>query len=57
MSQGKKLGRPKISAKVEQAIRDARAEGMGMIKIAREVGVGTGTVQRVLAANVAVEGI
>ena len=33
---------------VEQAIRDARAEGKGMLKIARELGVGTATVQRVL---------
>ena len=54
-AQGKKLGRPKVSAKVEQAIRDARGEGMGMMKIARELGVGTGTVQRVLAENTAVE--
>ena len=48
-AQGKKLGRPKVSAKKEQAIRDARVEGKGILKIAREVGVGTGTVQRVLA--------
>ena len=45
---GKKLGRPFVSAEVEQAIRDARAQGKGMLKIAREVGVGSGTVQRVL---------
>ena len=48
-AQGKKLGRPKVSAKKEQAIRDARAEGKGILKIAREIGVGTGTVQRVLS--------
>ena len=47
-AQGTKLGRPKVSAKKEQAIRDARAEGKGVLMIAREVGVGTGTVQRVL---------
>ena len=51
-AQGKKLGRPKVSAKKEQAIKDARAEGKGILKIAREVGVGTGTVQRVLAQSV-----
>ena len=47
-AQGTKLGRPKVSAKKEQAIRDARAEGKGVLMIAREVDVGTGTVQRVL---------
>ena len=46
---GKKLGRPRVLAKKERAIRDARSQGMGILKIAREVGVGTGTVQRVLA--------
>ncbi len=47
-AEGKKLGRPRVSAEVEQAIRDARAQGKGMLKIARELGVGTGTVQRVV---------
>ncbi len=47
-AQGKRLGRPPVSPEVEQAIRDARAEGKGMLKIARELGVGTATVQRVL---------
>ena len=32
----------------ERAIRAARAQGKGILKIAREVGVGTATVQRVL---------
>ena len=49
-SQGKRLGRPRVSPEIEQAIRDARAEGKGMLKVAREVGVGTATVQRVLGA-------
>ncbi len=47
-SQGKRLGRPRVPPETEQAIRDARAEGKGILKIAREVGVGTATVQRVL---------
>ncbi len=46
--QGKKLGRPKVSPKVENAIRKARKTGKGIKKIARELGVGTGTVQRVV---------
>ncbi len=48
-AEGKKLGRPRISAETEQAIRTARAQGKGILKIAREVGVGTATVQRVIA--------
>ena len=47
-AQGKRLGRPPISSKVERAIREARAQGKGMLRIARDVGVGSGTVQRVL---------
>ena len=47
-SQGKRLGRPRVSPETERAIMDARATGKGMLKIAREVGVGTATVQRVL---------
>ncbi len=48
-AEGKKLGRPRISQETEQAIRTARAQGKGILKIAREVGVGTATVQRVIA--------
>ncbi len=44
----KVLGRPRVAPKVEQAIRDARSQGKGMLKIARELGVGTGTVERVI---------
>jgi len=49
-AQGKMLGRPKVSKTKERAIMLARAEGKGMIKIAKEVGVGVGTVQRVVNA-------
>ncbi len=47
-AQGKKLGRPRVSPEIEQAIRDAKAEKKGILRIAKEVGVGTATVQRVL---------
>jgi DNA invertase Pin-like site-specific DNA recombinase len=48
--EGKVLGRPKIDAKTEAAVRAALAKGnAGMIKIARTLGVGTGTVQRIKA--------
>ena len=45
---GKTFGRPKIDEAVETKIRKAlRAGDMGMRKIAVELGVGTGTVQRI----------
>lgn len=48
-SQGKKLGRPTtVTATTERRIRDMRANGTGQLKIARELGVGVSTVQRVL---------
>jgi DNA invertase Pin-like site-specific DNA recombinase len=47
-AEGKKsLGRPKVGPKVEQAIRDQLAGGHWMLKVAKLVGVGSGTVQRV----------
>ena len=50
-AQGKVLGRPKISAETETAIRNAlQAGGIGMQKIAVAYGVGTGTVQRIKAS-------
>ena len=48
-AQGKKLGRPRVSKAVEARIRAERRAGKGKKKIARELGVGTSTVQRVLA--------
>jgi DNA invertase Pin-like site-specific DNA recombinase len=46
--QGKALGRPKVSPHTELLIHQKRKQGMGILKIAREVGVGTSVVQRVL---------
>jgi DNA invertase Pin-like site-specific DNA recombinase len=47
---GKRFGRPSISQGTEQAIRTALAKGdKGMLKIAAEIGVGSGTVQRITA--------
>ena len=45
--EGKRLGRPPVSAEIEGKIRDARKAGQGMLKIARNLGVGVSTVQRV----------
>jgi DNA invertase Pin-like site-specific DNA recombinase len=49
-AQGVKLGRPKVPAKVEDAIRARLAQGQGMLKVARELSVGVSTVQRVRGA-------
>ena len=47
---GKKLiGRPKVAGKVERAIREHLAAGMGILKVAKLVGVGVSTVQRIKA--------
>jgi DNA invertase Pin-like site-specific DNA recombinase len=47
---GKILGRPKIAANTEASIRKALAKGdRGILKIASEFGVGSGTVQRIKA--------
>lgn len=43
------LGRPKVTTKVENQIKALRAEGMGMLKIAKTVGCGVSVVQRLVA--------
>jgi DNA invertase Pin-like site-specific DNA recombinase len=50
-AEGTRLGRPKIDAKTEDAIRKAlrRKDRPGILKIAKELGVGTSTVQRIAA--------
>ena len=50
---GAKFGRPRVAADVEDRIRALRADGVGMLRIARELGVGTSVVQRVAAAMTA----
>ena len=49
--EGKTLGRPKIGADVETAVRATLAGGTGMIKAAKLHGVGVGTVQRIARAG------
>ncbi len=52
-SQGKHIGRPKVSAEVEKMVLIARANGgnipLGKKRIASDLGIGVGTVQRILA--------
>jgi DNA invertase Pin-like site-specific DNA recombinase len=44
---GTRLGRPKVPRRIEAAIKERLTAGTGMLKVARELGVATGTVQRV----------
>jgi len=48
---GNAIGRPTVSAAIEDRIRELRADGMGMLRIAREAGCGVSVVQRVVAAG------
>ena len=50
-AKGTKLGRRPVAASVEARIRALRADGMGMLKIGRELGIGTSVVQRVIASE------
>ena len=43
----KAIGRPKVSAATEAAIRERLSAGAGILKVAAELRVGSGTVQRV----------
>ena len=46
---GKPIGRPKVTNKTEKAVLSARAEGTGKRKIARQLGIGVSTVNRILS--------
>ena len=48
-AKGVKLGRRPVAPAIERRIRELRSGGMGILKIGRELGVGTSVVQRVLA--------
>lgn len=48
-AQGKAIGRPMIAPHVEEQIRIELAAGKGIHRVARTVGVGSGTLQRVKA--------
>ena len=47
VAQGVKLGRPKIDSATERKVRKQLAKGLGILKVAKSLGIGTGTVQRV----------
>ena len=47
VAQGVKLGRPKIDSATERRMRKQLAKGVGILKLAKSLGIGTGTVQRI----------
>src|SRR5262249_61425695 len=48
IAQGVKLGRPKIDSATERKVRKQLAKGVGILKVATSLGLGTGTVQLLL---------
>jgi DNA invertase Pin-like site-specific DNA recombinase len=47
VAEGKQLGRPKIDPALEKRIQSQLRTGKGMLAVAKDVGVGSGTVQRI----------
>jgi DNA invertase Pin-like site-specific DNA recombinase len=45
--EGTVLGRPRVSTKIEGQVRAELAKGTGILKTAKLIGVGSGTVQRI----------
>src|SRR5262249_43778322 len=45
--QGVKLCRPKIDSATERKVRKQLAKGVGILKVAKSLGLGTGSVQRI----------
>jgi DNA invertase Pin-like site-specific DNA recombinase len=47
IAQGKRLGRPKIDPDVERRVQRELRTGKGILKVAKQLGLGTGTVHRI----------
>ena len=47
---GKPFGRPRVKPDVERKVRRLRAQDWGVNRIARELGIGSGTVRRIAAS-------
>jgi DNA invertase Pin-like site-specific DNA recombinase len=45
-AEGKRLGRPTLGSDIEAKVRELRATGMGIIKVAKTLGIGVSAVQR-----------
>jgi DNA invertase Pin-like site-specific DNA recombinase len=48
-AEGKRLGRPTVGGGMEAKVRDLRATGMGIVKVAKTLGIGVSAVQRISA--------
>jgi DNA invertase Pin-like site-specific DNA recombinase len=46
-AQGKHLGRPKVDPELERKAQRELRKGTGILKVAKQLGLGTGTVQRI----------
>lgn len=46
-AQGKRLGRPTLGSETEARVRALRATGMGVVKVAKTLGIGVSAVQRI----------
>jgi DNA invertase Pin-like site-specific DNA recombinase len=46
---GQPLGRPKVTSKIEKAVLAAREQGTGKRKIAKQLGIGVSTVNRIVS--------
>jgi DNA invertase Pin-like site-specific DNA recombinase len=47
VAQGTRLGRPKIDVALERKAQKQLQKGVGILKVAKTLGLGTGTVQRI----------
>src|SRR5438105_12180981 len=47
VAQGVKLGRPRLDSATERKVCIQLGKGVGMLKVAKSLGIGTGTVQRI----------
>lgn len=45
-AEGKRLGRPTLGSDIETKVRELRATGMGIVKVAKTLGIGVSAVQR-----------
>jgi len=52
VAQGKRLGRPKIDSHIERRAQRELRKGTGILKVAKQLGIGTGTAQRIKAEMV-----
>jgi DNA invertase Pin-like site-specific DNA recombinase len=50
-AQGKRLGRPSVAPSVVSKVKARRRKGQGILSIAKALGIGTGTVQRIVGES------